>query len=75
LLKHPNWRVLQSKQHDASEPQLELPFPQIKPAAVRLLESPQLRLVFVSSPRAVSSLDSAGEFSSGIRRTVGKKSE
>jgi len=75
VLKHGNWRVLQPLEHDASEPQLELPFPPLKPVVARLPESPQLRLVFVSSPHGVSSLGSGHESSSDTRRTVGKRSE
>ncbi len=75
MLKHGNWRVLQPLEHDASEPQLELPFPPLKPAIARLPESPQLRLVFVSLPHAASSPDSVHEFSSGTRRKDGKRNE
>jgi len=75
VLKHGNWRVLQPLEHDTSEPQLELPFPSLRPAVARLPESPQLQLVFVSSPHAVSLPDSARAFSSDIPRMDGKKSE
>jgi len=74
VLKHGNWRVLQPLEHDASESvQLELPFPPLMPAVVRLPESPQLELLFDASPRAASSPDSVREFSSDTHRRGGKR--
>jgi hypothetical protein len=73
MLKHGNWRVLQPLEYDASEPQLELPFPPFKPVVARLPESPQLELLFDVSPHAVSSPDNAREFSSDTHRRGGKR--